>query len=232
MTPWSTPLRPILVVLLTTLALAAPRASFAQPLGWLLPSGGETWTAGTTHTVEWTGGSPGWSVNVSVIRLVPFQNADLVALGTTNDGFASWTIPANFPPGAYQLYVEEASVSTWTYSQAFTVQAAPACASECQLVAVAMPVFEPPVGACGQTQAQAAANAQAYSQQQLAGACPAGYSTDPSSVLTDITFLPVGVCLSGYSGAFVAEASSVACCCPAATPAGTTSWGRVKSTYR
>lgn len=232
MIPLPTSLRPLLVGVLALLALSLPRLSFAQPLAWLLPGGGETWTAGTTHSVEWTGGLPGWSVNVRVIRLVPFQTADLVALGTTNDGFASWTIPANFPPGAYQLYVEEASVSAWAYSSTFTVQAAPACTPGCQLVAVAMPSFEPPAGACGPTQAQAAANAQAYSEQQLAGACPPGYALDSSTIVTDVTFLPIGTCLPGYSGAFVAEASSVACCCPLALPADGTSWGRVKSIYR
>ncbi len=44
--------------------------------------------------------------------------------------------------------------------------------------------------------------------------------------------LPVGFCLSGYSGAFVAEAAGVACCCPDVVPAEDVNWGSVKSLYR
>src|SRR5205823_5622719 len=78
----------------------------AQPFTWLLPSGGETWTAGTTHTVEWSGG-PASTVNVYIDRLSPFQVADVVGNGLPNTGFAYWTIPSGLTPGAYQVYVED-----------------------------------------------------------------------------------------------------------------------------
>jgi len=216
-------------VLLLTLPLL-PRASAAQPFGWLLPQGGEVWTAGTTHSVEWTGGNAGWLVNVSIISLVPFQVADVVAVNTANDGYASWTIPANLAPGAYQLYVEEVSQSTYTYSPTFTVQAPPDCGPECTLISASMPVFEPPAGACGQTAADAEAAADAYVRSRLV--CQVGYILDVGSIVVDVTVLPVGVCLSGYSGAVVAEASAVACCCPLPLPAIESTWGHLKSLHR
>jgi hypothetical protein len=214
------------------LALLAPRAAGAQPFGWLLPAGGETWTAGTQHTVEWNGGNPSWSVLVNAIRLVPFQAADAIEASTPNDGFSFWAIPPGLAPGGYLLYVQDTAASTWAYGPAFNIQAGPQCAVGCQQVSVSMPYYEPPVGVCGQTAADAEAAARAYSLQQLADACPNGYSIDPSSIVTDVTILPIGVCMSGYSGAFVAEASSVACCCPSPVPASPSSWGKVKSTYR
>jgi hypothetical protein len=220
-------------LLLAPLFLAAcPPGTSAAALQWTLPVGGETWTAGTTHTVEWSGGVPSWSVNVQVIRLIPFQVAGAVALGTSNDGFASWTIPAGLAPGVYQLYVEEVGLNDYTYGPEFTVATTPPCATGCTAVAVAMPVFEPPAGACGPDDASAMAAAQAYSLQQLATACPGGTTLDPASIVTDVTILPVGVCLPGYGGPVVAEASSVACCCAIPTPATERTWGRLKSAYR
>ncbi len=232
MTALATMLRLVPVSIIAAVALLAPRATVAQPLGWVLPAGGETWTAGTRHSIQWSGGSPSWNVLVNADRLVPFQVADNIESSGPNDGFAMWVLPPGLTPGAYLLYVEGIGASTWSYGPTFTVQAGPNCAVGCQQVVVSMNYAEPPLGVCGQTQAEAAALAQSYSLQQLADACPNGYTIDPASIMTDVTILPNGVCLSGYSGAFVAEASSVACCCPAPTPADPTSWGRVKSTYR
>ena len=118
-----------------TMALAvSPVPAAAQPFSWLLPAGGETWTAGTTHSIEWTGGTP--SGNVSIVLA------------------------------------------------------------------------------------------------QLEAGCMEGYSIAPGSVVIDATILPVGFCLVTYTGAFVAEAAGMACCCPDAVPAEDVNWGTVKSLYR
>ena len=216
-------------LLCSALAVLAAHPAGAQAFNWLLPAGGEVWTAGTTHTVEWSGG-PASNVNVILISLVPYQTIGAFAVNVPNNGAVSWNIPSNLAPGGYQVVVEDVAVTTWLYSQTFTVQAAPQCGVNCSLVSVAMPFFNPPAGACGSTAALAAANAQSWAQSNFA--CPNGYTLDPSSMVIDVTFLPVGTCLVGYTGAYVAEASAVACCCADPTSTRRSTWGRIKSVYR
>lgn len=206
--------------------LLAPRPASAA-LGWLLPTGGETWTAGTTHTVEWSGGTPSNTVNVQLIQMTPFQVAGAIAIGVPNTGAASWTIPVGITPGAYQVYVIEPASGDYTYSNTFTVRAGPACPPGSQLVATSFPFTNPPSGVCGTTASQALA----YAQGQSNPVCPAGYILDQSSIMTDLTILPFGVCYSGYSGAFIAEGSSVACCTAAATSSRRSTWGSIKIQY-
>lgn len=221
----------LLVIACVTAAVLGSRAASAQALNWLLPAGGETWTAGTTHTVEWSGGSAN-NVNVLLVQLSPFQFAGTIASNVPNSGYASWAIPGGLTPGGYQLYVEDPSQPTYTYSQTFTIRSAVVCHTGCSAVSASMPVFQPPAGACGTTAAQAQSAAQSYILSQLSSACASGYSVDPTTVLVDVTVLPFGACLAGYSGAFIAEASATGCCCPSATPSQRTTWGRVKSIYR
>lgn len=218
-----------LFLLCIVLLLAAAPAA-AQPFNWLLPAGGETWTAGTTHTVEWSGG-PASNVDLLLISLSPYQVWGPIAINVPNSGAYSWPIPANVPPGPYQVYVGDTGTPTvWAYSQSITIQAAPTCGANCVLTSVAMPFFDPPAGVCGQTQAEASGFATAWAQSNFA--CPNGYTLDQGSMVIDVTFLPVGVCLAGYSGPFVAEASAVACCCADPAPVPRSTWGRVKSRYR
>jgi len=222
--------RHLRIALLCSALLAAtvvPAA--AQTFTWTLPAGGETWTAATTHTVEWSGG-PASNCNVWLIQISPPQAIGIFAPNVPNNGATSWTIPANLATGSYQLYIEDTIQSTWTYGPIFTVNAAPACAPNCVLTSVAMPFFNPPEGVCGTTAAQASGFAQSWAQSHFA--CPSGYTLDQSSMVIDVTFLPVGVCLAGYGGAFIAEASAVACCCAEPTQTKRSTWGRIKSIYR
>jgi hypothetical protein len=209
-----------------TLSAAGPAA--AQNFFWLLPGGGEVWTAGTTHTIEWTGGPPG-NANLRLIRLSPLQDTGIFAV-IPNTGVAQWTIPANLTPGSYQLKIEDTAVSTWSYGYQVDINAPPACAANCVLTTVAMPFSNPPAGVCGANGVELTALAQAWAQSHFA--CPNGYEVDPGSMTIDVTFMPVGVCLAGYGGPFVAEAAAIACCCPSTTGAKTPTWGRLKSIYR
>jgi hypothetical protein len=219
------------VVALALLGGASP--SSAQPFNWLLPAGGETWTAGTTHTIEWNGGNAGWNVNVHIIRVTPFVTADVVALGILNNGYAQWSVPPTFLPGQYLAYVSETvSGSPYAYSQAFNIQAAPTCGVGCTLVSASMPWYGYPGGVCDVTVPGALAAAQSYVLPLLSNACAGGATLDPSSIVVDATILPFGVCFSGYSGQYIAEASAVGCCCSGATPSKPSSWGRVKTLYR
>jgi hypothetical protein len=95
-----------------------------------------------------------------------------------------------------------------------------------------MPFYGSPGGTCDATVADAQAAATAYLQPLIDNACASGYTLDPSSVIIDVTILPVGVCFAGYGGQFVAEASAVFCCCQGPVPARKATWGSVKSMYR
>lgn len=219
------------VSLFAVLALTGALAPAAFAFTWLLPAGGETWTAGTTHKVEWSGG-PAANVNVSVIRLVPFQVAGSIAANVPNAGYETWAIPPTLTPGSYQLYVEDTAVSEYTYGPTFTIQAAPQCGEDCTLVAYSVSNYGYPSGMCDTTPGGALTAAQNYVLSNLSSACPGGSAIDPSSIVVDATILPFGVCFVGYSGQYIAEASAVACCCPQATPSEASTWGGVKATYR
>jgi hypothetical protein len=203
----------------------------AQPFNWLLPQGGETWTAGTTHTVEWAGG-PAGNVTVYAISITPFQVADLIAAGVPNTGYAQWTIPPLLAPGQYQLFVGDTGFATYAYGPIFNVQAGPVCAAGCALATANMPFYGYPGGPCDSTPAGAQAAAVAYLQPLINSACANGYSLDQSSVMIDVTILPFGACYAGYSGQYIAEASAVFCCCANAVPAQQSTWGAIKALYR
>ncbi|MEO7867874.1 MAG: hypothetical protein ABIU54_09570 [Candidatus Eisenbacteria bacterium] len=224
---------PIACLLLAVSLLAAPRFAFAQAFTWLSPVGGETWTAGTTHTLEWSGGPSGSNIGVYLISLSPYQVVSTVQTNMPYGFTTPMTIPANLVPGAYQVYISDTPTTTWTYSSTFTLQAPPTCGSGCTLVAV-VPDYASgyPITSCGTTAAIAYSNAQSWLNSKLTNACPAGYTMDPSSVVSEFTQLPLGSCYVGQFGAFQVEATAVACCCAAPTSGRRTTWGGVKSHYR
>ncbi len=211
--------------------LAAAPSAIAQPFNWLLPQGAETWTAGTTHTVEWSSG-PAGNVNVYAISVTPYQVADVIAAGVPNTGFAQWTIPSSLSPGQYYLFVGDTGNTTYTYGSTFNVQAGPNCGAGCTLTTANMPFYGYPGGVCDATIAGAQAAATAYLQALINNACASGYTPEQSSVIIDVTILPVGTCFSGYSGQFVAEASAVFCCCANPVPTQQKTWGAIKAFYR
>jgi Ser-Thr-rich glycosyl-phosphatidyl-inositol-anchored membrane family len=220
-----------LFLLLPAIILIAATNALAQPFNWLLPQGGETWTAGTTHTVEWSGGPVG-NVTVYAISVTPFQVADVIAASVPNTGFAQWTIPTSLAPGQYNLFVGDPGFTTYTYGPTFNVQAGPNCGAGCTLTTANMPFYGYPGGACDATVGGAQAAATAYLQALINSACASGYTLDPSSVIIDVTILPFGTCFSGYMGQFIAEASAVFCCCAHPVPTQQKTWGAIKSRYR
>jgi hypothetical protein len=209
------------------LTAATSTVSSAQPFTLTLPAGGETWTAGTTHTLYWTGGNPTWNVNLVFIDVTNSVVYEYFNLNSANTGEAVYTLPASLPTGTYQFYIEEVNDSTWTYGPIFTIVAGPDCGSNCQVIGTA-----PPSLVCGQTQAEAESLATALARSNLV--CNSGYILDQSSIVVDVTLLAVGSfnCPSGYSGAYAVEASAVACCCSLPVPTETGTWSRIKSLIR
>jgi len=130
-------LRSHVAIALAAALLLLPRIASAQPFAFQVPAGGETWTAGTTHTIEWTGGPIGVNSNVYLISIVPFQSQGPIVLNSPYLQPASWAISSGLPPGQYQLYIEDVGSTTYSYSNIFTVQARPTCASGCAAIAIA-----------------------------------------------------------------------------------------------
>lgn len=75
-----------------------------QSLVVLDPSGGETISAGDTHTIKWSGGNSSWRINISLIA--GNQTYTRIIPDTDNDGALEWVVPEFVPPGEYKMYVE------------------------------------------------------------------------------------------------------------------------------
>ncbi len=104
--------------------LGAPQApaGISDGLYWRAPQGGETFIAGETYPLVWTGGDSSARVGFSLVRMdiwtvVPGAPAGEFA----NDGMESWTIPANLAPGDYEMVVGAIDRTDWRYSATFTV---------------------------------------------------------------------------------------------------------------
>ena len=70
--------------------------------------------------ITWTGGCPGWSVDLFLIRINPFVSAGLVALSIPNTGSYTWQVPPNISPDDYQFYIQESTGPVWWhYGQQF-----------------------------------------------------------------------------------------------------------------
>ncbi len=224
-------LRPLVAIAFATALLFSPRIASAQPFSWQVPAGGEIWTAGTTHTIEWTGGPIGINSNVFLISITPYTNQGPIVLNSPYFQPAIWALPLGLPAGQYQLYIEDVGTTTYQYSNIFTVQSPPTCAVGCVLVTVATENFAGyPATHCGTTAAIAMSNAQSWINGRLYTECNG--TIDNSSILADYTFLPTGSCYAGQFGAYQVEVSAVACCCNAATDAKRGSWGKLKVRYR
>lgn len=219
----------LLAALSGCLAPVAARSS-----AWLVPAGGETWTAGTSHTLVWTGGTA-MVFGLAAIEL-PSNAITPISPAFTNTGYYTWSIPANLPPGTYKLgigFVEGDYIET----APFAVQAPPECLSSCQLVTASTAPSSPannlyPETLCAMSAQQAVAFAQAFLLSELEQQCSEGYSLAPGSEVIDVSLLPLGYCYVGYFGPYQAAASGFACCCqdPVAGEGG--SWGGIKARYR
>ncbi len=221
----------------TVLAILLLFGGVASASTWLVPAGGETWVAGSSHTVAWSG--TGTSAIVTYHPLPLSMTGYVVAAYFPNTGYVTFNIPASTPPGQYVMNVGYQTGDLPVYSQPFTIVAPPECLSGCNLVSASMPPSSPwtgipPTGACGYNVFTATSAAEAYIQSALSAQCFSGYTLDPGSVHIDVTLLPsgIGTCLSGFTGTFVAEATGFGCCCPDAVPSESQSWGGVKARYR
>ena len=101
-------LRSHVAIAFAAVLLFAPRIASAQPFNWQVPAGGETWTAGTTHSIEWTGGPIGSNTNVFLISITPYANQGPIVLNSPYfqpAGIASqWLSPSTSPPSPTGIY--------------------------------------------------------------------------------------------------------------------------------
>ena len=73
-------------------------AAFAAAITVTVPNGGESWAAGTTHTISWTyTGNPGSSVRIELLKGGVLNRTILSsrAIGTGGNGSYNWPIPSN-----------------------------------------------------------------------------------------------------------------------------------------
>lgn len=225
-------------LILIALVFILPTVASAVPPVWMVPAGGEVWTAGSQHTIAWAGGT---STAVMLYHQLPISMAgNLVGAYFANTGYITFSIPAATPPGQYVLEMgftgADADPGDHSYSPEFSIVAPPECLFGCSLVSASMipsqpNLGSPPVAACGNSAAEASANAAAFIAAELENQCYEGYSIDPGSMSIDVTFIPTAICYSGYSGPYYAEATGFGCCCPDAVPAETWSFGSVKARY-
>ncbi len=99
------------------------------------PAENDSLCAGTEITIEWTGGDPNWNAAASIIDVNSWAVAAVINSSTINDGNETWNIPSNFPPGLYQIYIQEENYITWAYGDIFTIKSCPnqpGCITECE----------------------------------------------------------------------------------------------------
>jgi hypothetical protein len=92
----------------------------------VIPSGGETWEAGSTHSIEFS--NIGQILNVDIyLNGWTDENVNLtmlIAKNITNTGLYSWKIPSGLPTGVYVIIIEDSTnnnMSVTSYS--FTINA-------------------------------------------------------------------------------------------------------------
>jgi len=85
------------------------------------PTTGNTWYTGTSQTITWSGGDPGWNVSIMLIDFNSWTTYSTLNSNTLNDGSDVWNIPSTIPTGQYQIYVQEVNQLDWKYSGTFTI---------------------------------------------------------------------------------------------------------------
>ena len=85
------------------------------------PNGGESWQAGTTHTIQWTyTGDPGSNVKIEAYRttgtaLAYYPIVASTPIGSGGAGSYPWVVPSNQPVGSdYKIVVTSTVTSSYT----------------------------------------------------------------------------------------------------------------------
>jgi hypothetical protein len=96
------------------------------------PSAGSVLVPGQPVTIRWSGGDPGWLVDIKLIDLTLNQVVDGVAAGAPNGGTFTWTLPVTLPFGLQScgrnvlFYVQNVQRTSWIYGpQLSTAPCAP-----------------------------------------------------------------------------------------------------------
>ena len=97
----------------------------APPPGLVLlaPKGGETWAAGSTQQIKWSGGSPAWPMTLEIVNGTGSQVLVDLTESAKNTGSYSYTVA--MPAGQYIMYLQGdrgKADTAWTYGKAFTVK--------------------------------------------------------------------------------------------------------------
>jgi hypothetical protein len=75
------------------------------------PNGGESWQAGTIHTITWTSSYAGDGVDIELY--LNDQYLLTIATDTENDGLSDWTIPSTQEPASdYQIRISSTTYPT------------------------------------------------------------------------------------------------------------------------
>lgn len=88
-----------------------------------VPTANSLWLAGTTMTIQWTGGPPATAVKLVLGDVPSWTTAATIGVNLPNTGSYTWTIPANLPTSTYLVYIEAMDQSTWAYGPHITIQA-------------------------------------------------------------------------------------------------------------
>jgi uncharacterized repeat protein (TIGR03803 family) len=78
--------------------------------------------------ITWSGGCPGWDVELSLISITPFQVVGSIAPNISNTGSFTWTIPPGLAPGSYQITIRK-NGAPLVYNYGAIFQVLPATAS-------------------------------------------------------------------------------------------------------
>ena len=89
------------------------------------PAAGTRLCAGSTTTITWSGGNPGWNVEIVLADVPSWTAYSIITPSTPNNGSFVWNIPPGLPASTYLIYIQEVSGLTWTYGGNFAAGPCP-----------------------------------------------------------------------------------------------------------